>query len=292
VALVGFAPWSAFLGWAGWFALGKRAAAEDAGSARYRFLWCWVVVYVVFFSLAATKLPNYILPIYAPLAILTARFLERWRGGLLRFEGWKMRSSLICLALMGLAVTVGLLVAAGRIELAPLHGRQLAGLDQIAGLGLILVVGAVLGWLCLRWERRSAVTLSVAAAAVLFFGALATWGTQALDRYKAPRPLVETTDAQLTKRDIRIGCFQYFQPSLVFYCRREVQRLTDERQTLEFLRTPMPVYLVLPAQAWQALERKVTIPYRQLARHYDLYRHCEIVIVSNQLEAATVGQAF
>ena len=34
----------------------------------HRFLLCWVVVYLVFFSAAATKLPNYILPIYPAMA--------------------------------------------------------------------------------------------------------------------------------------------------------------------------------------------------------------------------------
>src|SRR5207245_11270297 len=118
VLAVGFAPGSVFLGLAGWYATGRRAreelpratlpllaatvrerAASDTRSltvaasggsvadsstclpATYRFLWCWFAVYFVFFSLAGTKLPNYILPVYPPLAILTARFLQRWRIG-------------------------------------------------------------------------------------------------------------------------------------------------------------------------------------------------------------------
>src|SRR5262249_39047799 len=41
--------------------------------ASIAFLWCWIVVYFAFFSAARTKLPNYILPIYPAVALLTAR---------------------------------------------------------------------------------------------------------------------------------------------------------------------------------------------------------------------------
>ena len=94
VMAVGFAPWSAFLGLVVWQAFrdarflassrGEGLSQGDANATRSltatRFLACWIVVYLVFFSLSGTKLPNYILPIYAPLAILTARFLEQWRA--------------------------------------------------------------------------------------------------------------------------------------------------------------------------------------------------------------------
>src|SRR5207248_8222123 len=82
VLLAGLAPWSAFLGLAGWYGAGRRARA-DAGAAAdaYRFLWCWVAAYLVFFTFAGTKLTNYVLPLYATAALLVARFLDRWRTG-------------------------------------------------------------------------------------------------------------------------------------------------------------------------------------------------------------------
>ena len=83
-------------------------------------------------------------------------------------------------------------------------------------------------------------------------------------------------------QEIRVGCYQYFQPSLVYYCKREVQRLDCELKTLEFLRMPVPIYLFLPSSTWGTLEPKVRGAYRVLGRHHDLYRHCEIVVVTNQ----------
>jgi 4-amino-4-deoxy-L-arabinose transferase-like glycosyltransferase len=84
VLIIGLAPWSVFLGaalWESWRRLRALAAGptpdpEPADEPRaltpaaVRFLYCWVVVYLVFFSLARTKLPNYILPLYPALAVM------------------------------------------------------------------------------------------------------------------------------------------------------------------------------------------------------------------------------
>src|SRR5262249_35715813 len=60
VLMLGFAPWSIFLGPVAWYSTGMRAhqdsneAAESASrTAAYRFLWCWVAVYFIFFSFSA-----------------------------------------------------------------------------------------------------------------------------------------------------------------------------------------------------------------------------------------------
>jgi 4-amino-4-deoxy-L-arabinose transferase-like glycosyltransferase len=284
VLVVGLAPWSIFLGPAGWFALGRRARtdAEVSSPAPYRFLWCWIVVYLVFFSLASTKLPNYILPIYAPIALMIARFLDRWRRGTIQRPAWALHASLGCLVLLGIGTSLALLLEGGVIDLPILHGKHLSGLENGAILGVIPVAGAVIAWWCLRRQYHGGLVLAATAVAVLFNGALLTWGQIAVDAHKAPRVLVELSQAQQTDHDVRVGCYQYFQPSLVFYCQREVQRLDSEAQTLEFLRCPLQVYLILPAAVWQSLEGKVRGPCHLLAQQRDLYRRYEVVVVTNR----------
>ena len=71
VVTVGFLPWSVFLPSvvaARW----KKKLAEDE-----LFLLLWIVLPVLFFSLSSSKLPHYVLPIFPPLAILTARQLRK-----------------------------------------------------------------------------------------------------------------------------------------------------------------------------------------------------------------------
>jgi 4-amino-4-deoxy-L-arabinose transferase-like glycosyltransferase len=299
---LGFAPWSAFLGLAGWYGTAARARSDSLHAekgdcpsllkgtvpffggwpASYRFLWCWIMVYFVFFSLAGTKLPNYLLPIYVPLAILTARFLERWRSGAIQPAAWALHVSIACVALSGLLTILAFLIAGGTVRLPALQGWRLAGLSCWAILGLFPLLGAGAAWWCLRNGQRRGLVVSITASSILFIGGLVAGGAVALDAYKAPRALVRAARVQQTDHDIRVGCYQYFQPSLVFYCRREVQRLENDEQVLEFLRCPLPVYLFVPATVWEKLEARIGGPYHLLARHGDLYRRCEVVVVANR----------
>jgi len=308
--LFGFLPWSVFLGPALWCAWKEwrrgRAASQDApcpetagqtgnGLATatayslmtapltaLKFLLCWIAVYFVFFSISRTKLPNYILPLYPAVALLTAWFLQAWRRGELVVPRWLISLSLACWALVGVGTSVGLLTASGVIELSLLRGRSLPGLEVGVFLGLLPVLGAGAAWLC--WQRDATVSMfgALAVSAALFVLSLMTWGAAALDAHKAPRSLVAQVDAKQLHREVRIGCYGWYQPSLVFYCEREVQQLLSEQQALDFLRSPLEVYLFVPIQIWEGLEAKASGPCRLLARQRCLYRNCEVVVISNR----------
>jgi hypothetical protein len=123
---------------------------------------------------------------------------------------------------------------------------------------------------------------SLAITAVLFVAGLASWGAPALDAYKAPRSLVQTAHARQPYEEVRVACYQWYQPSLVFYCGREVVRLDKEQDACWFLEAPLPGYLFLPADAWERLETHVNGTYHLAARHWDMYRNCEVVVITNR----------
>jgi 4-amino-4-deoxy-L-arabinose transferase-like glycosyltransferase len=280
---LGFVPWCAFFGPALCYAVG-RGARDDAGrAAAYRFLWAWFAVYFVFFSLAATKLPGYILPLYPPTALLVARFLDRWRRGEIALPRWVLHLTLVVLALVGLGAAFGLLAASGQIPLPPLRGRTVPELGPFALLGVVPVLGAVVAAWFLRRGRRDAFVASLAGTAVIFLGTLAACGGAALNGFKAPRPLVEAASALNRREDLRIGAFRLEHlPSLNFYCQRDVDHRPSAESAAEFLRTKLPVFLFVPASAWPEVESKVRVPYRLLGRQPDLYRRGEVVVVTNR----------
>jgi 4-amino-4-deoxy-L-arabinose transferase-like glycosyltransferase len=245
---------------------------------------CWVVVYLGAFSLATTKLPNYILPVYAPAALLTARFLERWRRGDLVLMRGAMAVCLVFLGLIGVGVTAGLLLAGGAVEAAFMRGRYVPGLEGWAAAGAVPVLGALAAAWYARRQRRSAAVAALTLTSLLLLAPLAAWGSAALNRHKAPRTLVERAGALRRDRDIRIACYQLeYLPSLNFYCRRNVTHLPeDERAVRTLLQLPYPVYLFTPAESWDALRTRVGGSYRIIARHRDMYRACEVVVVTNR----------
>ncbi|HEV3260371.1 MAG TPA: hypothetical protein VG013_26180, partial [Gemmataceae bacterium] len=220
--------------------------------------------------------------IYAPVALLTGRFLDRWQRGAISPRAWALHTSLASLALIGVAATAGLLVAGGVLDVPALRHRRLPGLAIYAWPALLPLLGAAAGWWCAVRQHRPGVVVSIAVTAVLFVGTLAAGASLAVDAGKAPRPLVRALQAQQTEREIRVGCYQFFRPSLVFYCRHEVSQLADEQQLREFLRYPIPVYVFTPASVWERLEPGMIGRHRVLGRHRDLYLGADIVLVSNR----------
>jgi 4-amino-4-deoxy-L-arabinose transferase-like glycosyltransferase len=283
--LVFFAPWSVFLGGAIWYAVKFSRERPPVGTGElevyraYRFFLSWVACYLAFFSCAATKLPNYIAPLYPALAILTAAFLVRWRDGVIRPARWFMPAAAASLALIGVAVAIGLLIVGGTI---PVPGvRTLPGMETWAVLGLILVaVAAGMAWRLTRNDRSGALA-AVALATVLFVGLLAAFPAVDLGTFNAARDLVADSGAADDARDLRLASLDYTAPSVTFYARREVRRLASPTAAAEFLSLPVPTFLFLPEPTWRLVEPLCNGCARVAVRKYDLTRNCDVLVVTN-----------
>jgi 4-amino-4-deoxy-L-arabinose transferase-like glycosyltransferase len=73
IALAGGLPWLGVLAFGALRAWRERANA--IGFSWQRFALCWAAFVLVFFSVSESKLPSYILPMFAPLALLAAWLL-------------------------------------------------------------------------------------------------------------------------------------------------------------------------------------------------------------------------
>jgi 4-amino-4-deoxy-L-arabinose transferase-like glycosyltransferase len=301
--LVFFAPWCVFLGATLWYALRESRARIPGGTLppvalrddsiepgvtlrrveSYRLLVCWFAAYFVFFSIAATKLPNYVLPLYPALAILTARMLVQWIAGRIQPASWVVAMSGGGLVVVGMLTSLGLLVAAGSLRLPFGEPPHLVGLEHWAWLGVVPVAGAAAALVCYRLDARRGAIASVTAAAVAFVGGMAAGPPVALDAHKAPRALVAAAGLATDDAEARAASFGWFQPTLVFYARREVPKLHDQEAVQAFLAQPRPAYLFAPASLWEQIAPHIRTPYAEVARRYDFLRQTDVVVVRNQV---------
>ncbi len=275
VLLAGLFPWTFFLLPAG------NLLVRGAASARpdlTRLFICWFVIPVGLFSISSTKLPNYVLPCYPAAALLLAGGLIAWARGEIKISNKWMASGFVGVALTGLTVIAGFLIAGG--TLGPIGKfKPFPGIEQWAWVGLAPILGAIIALWTWRKSRNNAL-LALGFTATLFTGLLGAWNGRTFNRYKAAEALAGALPADHLKHEVRLGAYDWFQPSLVFYAQRRVDRLGGSTEARLFLEQPLPAYLAISARAWDEL--RPSVPRAQeMARRYDMYRRTDVVLVAN-----------
>ncbi|MFM8434102.1 MAG: ArnT family glycosyltransferase [Planctomycetia bacterium] len=224
VIAVGLFPWSLVL-----LAMLAHTATILRPRSRHRsrpgvaLLAAWALAWVGAFSCSGTKLPGYIWPAYPALALLTGLFLVDWSRGALTFTNlWRdaafarvavMRTAWTTLAAVGLALAVGLPVAA-RL-LAP--GNEWLGL-----IGLVPIAGAAAAWRHDSAGDPSRAIRAVAVSACLLVSLLAGLATH---RFSAAQGMRESVAALAAGAPAPWACFWNVPPSVVFYTRTTVAKL-------------------------------------------------------------------
>lgn len=303
--LVLFGPWVVFLPAALWHAFRDARSTRNDQTAmfgdtgrpdtpsldspdKYRFLLVWFLVFLVVFSLAATKLPNYLLPAYPAIALLSGRFLDRWRQGQLIVPKWVTTEAIVATAFFGFCIAAGLLVASGQVPL-PIKIKGFQPLPTLIGsapIGLVLIaVGIVCGRL-IRLGRLNTAVTTFAVGAVVSLAFIGAVPPVELQDYKVPKFFAEEVPLRQTNRDIRIASCRWMRHSMVFYARREITRLDDFQQVNQFLSVPHPVYLIIPDDEWEHLSRTLSVPVQVRARKYDFYARRDILVIANQSATA------
>jgi 4-amino-4-deoxy-L-arabinose transferase-like glycosyltransferase len=228
--LVAFLPWSVFLPGAV-----RRSTQHEA----FRLILPWVAIPFAFFSLAATKLPHYLLPIFPPLSILVA---AEWSEGRSREESrpWP---------LLGL-VGVTSLFPAG-ILLTSIRWPEIASPPLVASV-TVLPAGALVA-VALR-RSSTAVFRTLLATMVLFVWMLAGFAMPRLDEERIVKPmglLVRET------RGLPVYSYGFLEPGLVFYAGRTIARVDRPRQVSRLANAPAGFALVAKEGDLDALLRDI-----------------------------------
>ena len=254
----GLLPATFYKGWQ------KRKAAPE-----YFFLLLWTILPLVFFSLSRGKLVTYILPCFAPLALLLADagtdLAGRGEAALkelprrLRFNPFRFNAAFnLFLGLAGMlaALVVGLdlLPFVPEMFLPEENYKWLLGL---LGLGLF----AALGFICLRDSKKGARRWMLAAltclpAAVLYPYIL----PDAVVKVKMPQQIISDNYALLEKTPILLGNDVSMCTSLAWALKRDGLILYSDRGEVDYgLSYPDAAGKFVPRSrfnAWLAQARK------------------------------------
>lgn len=310
--LVGFFPWSIFavpVSWELW-----RGRSTPRQRAALVFLLCWVGVYVGLFSLARTKLPSYITPIYPALALLTGWFLDRWLARRAIVGQRWMVAAFGTLLLVGLVVAVALPLAARRYfpgdEWLGLVGAVpiLAGAagcwavmrDQRAwAVGMLVLVVVMLlalafGWVAVRvsdHQRYGELVAAIhggdglpgrAVAAVRPGESAAENETAAAaQRVRPPVWLVRSGSSALgSGADTHVMSYRYLEPSWVFYLGQPIEAIQpqDGQRVEQRLAEHRRVCLIVAQRDWEQLRQ--TAPW---ARSFHVIGHAPYFLRNQEL---------
>lgn len=307
IVYVGFFPWSLFaIPTITTLRSRLRVPATEPASIREQAAWrlvlCWFAVIFVFFSIAKTKLPNYVLPCYPPLAILTAGFVSRWLNepaANLRFWGrWAFGS----LAAVGLALLIGIpVVSQWQIDGAPLLTRAELHPEiarQLWPVGLIglpaLIGGALCWWFLSREQPRQLLTTFSITSVVFVLGVLGGAATY-LNQFQTSAGLADAFHEQ-QHGDAPVAIYRLNSPSLIYYAKQPLLKVSRPNEVESFLEQPDSLLLttdigwnLLSPEMQQSLEKVYERPRFPKPGSVMLLRPRGIVQVSGESLSPTQG---
>lgn len=182
VIILGFLPWIAFLPMA--LVYGVRAARERPAEPVARLVrlgFCWIVMPLIFFSFARTKLPNYVALEFPALALITALYFE----AVVRKGG--TRSAIVSAATV--PVTMGMLAIA--IWVFTLNNRLTAevaaAVPPLLGMALAIFAGSLVTAVLVA--RAKSVRLAPFALAIASIVAVDVVAARVLPHAEAFKPV-------------------------------------------------------------------------------------------------------
>ena len=271
ILLLGFFPWSGLLPAALWQTLKEwklfRMGAMDARGEPGLLLFCalWISGIFLFFTISATRLPHYILPLYPPAALLVAVLWSRFLKNALP-AGLTVSTRLVLVTgyvLSIVLVSAPVIYESLRQQIAvdfPAAGKIGLGATPIV-LGVIVFLGVAI-FRHFVWEeiRRPQAFWVLSGMMGLFLLIVILFALPRFGKYfiNPPQELATIAGFNLGPQDTLI---QYGRklPSLTFYAKRKVHFINpgDHEQLLPHVKKDGRIMVILPANLRERLPHPV-----------------------------------
>lgn len=287
--LIGLYPWSAFAIPTAWNWLKRETRTSSFRG--WLLVSAWIGVYLGVFSVASTKLPNYVIPAYPPLAIVIGVYMSTWGSQSSAMERRWQITGWILLFFVGLLVVFAPLVLtsaepfSGWLDRLQLDPSTRGTIRWISLLGVPLVVGGIVG-LVLRSRDRTA---SLAPCFAITAGAMTLLFWQVIvpiaDRHQTPQDIATALANTHRNPDDppSIAVLEYFRPSMVYYSGSAIDFFTDLPALAERLQSdPAPV-VVLKEKSFESVRSLLPEGYRVTQSHSEFPRRGKVLILAPPL---------
>jgi 4-amino-4-deoxy-L-arabinose transferase-like glycosyltransferase len=260
VIIVGFFPFILHLPGSLSAILGGRVGNKQAKV----LLISWALSIFLLMSLAATKLPHYILFIWPALALMVAGTIETSRKGLLseRDKKW-LRGGIWFFGPVAFVFAAACFAGPFILQAqTSLHIPSLNWSMPLCGLILVLMAAAAIRLqLKEQFLKSSKILLACLTAFLIPFllGVL-----PGLEQIKIP-PTIARIIREKTAPDLPVYAFKFNEPSLNFYVGRPIEQLADEQAIADWALQKQKGILVIPKNLLEEIRKKFPdLPIEQI----------------------------
>jgi 4-amino-4-deoxy-L-arabinose transferase-like glycosyltransferase len=256
------------------------------------FITCWVGVYVGVFSLASTKLPNYVLPAYPAVAMMIGYFIDQWIRNPEQVHRRWLRGALVTPILVGLAIVV-LLPASGLCDFGggtlldqnsvpPVVQRDIMLLGLV---GLPLLLGGAAALAFAERGQIKASAASVGMMAILTMICLWTYAAPRVSRFQSAQNMAQWLREENTGRSYRVAQYRFFRPSMVFYSGHPIESRRTPEEIQEFILTDEPVYVITDDYQMRWLQYILPADFEVVRRTSQFPEDGEILVLTRPSHA-------
>jgi 4-amino-4-deoxy-L-arabinose transferase-like glycosyltransferase len=209
----------------------------------------WVVPIFIMMSLAATKLPHYVLFIWPALALAVAgTIVAAQQNKLSAGDRIWLRRGVWFFGPLAIAGALVLMIAPWFLEIPGLRWSGLAS-------GIVLSIMAVIAIRQQRADRPQA-SAKVLLIGMLVFQIPFLFGVlPAVERVKISPPIARAIKEK-TAKEMPVATYKYAEPTLNFYIGRRIEPLRSEEAVIAWTRQPQPGVLIIPKDVLAAIQQR------------------------------------
>jgi len=253
VLILGFFPWTSFLGQA------VRSALKETGPAHDSliFMVIWALVVFLFFSTSQTKLVSYILPMYPPLALIVGWYFDKiWSH--IQFRG--LTWSALVQTLVSFMFVAGLFYA-GKFVMPELHHVVTA----IAGLFIMAVM--LVWWFTYHRNFRSVFATYILTMVILSGYIMIQLFPIIVPAYSM-KSFVDNFNQQYDEQST-IYVAKSYRPGFVFYSQLSSKEISTGDSLETLLNNKTEGFFIVKAKDYNTLPAPLKSNVRVLATQQD-----------------------